>query len=71
MKTREPIQAKDPRKTLDAGLESRYRDLLRLRDEVRKAETICARARSKRTSGLEADRSLVRLSDQEFVDFRS
>ena len=71
MKTREPIQAKDARKTLDAGLESRYSDLLRLRDEVRKAETICARARSKRTSGLEADRSLVRLSDQEFVDFRS
>jgi hypothetical protein len=70
MKTREPIQAKDARKTLDAGLESRYRDLLRLRDEVRKAETICAR-RSKRTSGLEADCSLVRLSDQEFVDFRS
>jgi hypothetical protein len=71
--TREPIQAKDARKTSDATLESRYRDLRRLRDEVRKAETktIYARRRSKKTSGSEATCSSVGLSDQQFVDFLS
>jgi hypothetical protein len=71
MKTREPIQAKDARKTSDAALASRYRDLRRLRDEVRKAEAIYARRRSKKTSGSEATCSSVRLSDQQFVDFLS
>ncbi len=38
MKIRKPPQTKDGRKTSDATLASCYRDLRKLRDEVRKAE---------------------------------
>jgi hypothetical protein len=57
-------------KTSDTTLASRYRELRRLRDEVRKAEKIYAR-RSKKTSGLETTSSSVRPSDQKFIDFLS
>lgn len=71
MKIRTPIHAKDAHQTSDVTLASRYRDLRRLRDEVRKAETICARRRLKWTLELEATCPSVRLSDQKFVDFPS
>jgi hypothetical protein len=67
MKIRKPTKGLG--KIPDAILASRYGDLRRLRDEVRKAETICARRRSK-NPGLETTSSM-RLSDQEFVDFLS
>jgi hypothetical protein len=70
MKTREAIQTKDTRETSDASLASRYRDVRRLRDEVREAEIICARQKSK-NSKLGAGRPSVSLSDQEFIDFLS
>jgi hypothetical protein len=71
MKIRKPIQDKAAPETSGATLASRYLALRRLRDEVRKAETICARRRSNRTAGLKATRLSMRLRDQQFVDLLS
>jgi hypothetical protein len=57
-------------RTSDATLESRYRDVRRLRDDVRKAETICVQ-RSKKTLGLEATCSSERPTDQSVRPIRN
>jgi hypothetical protein len=63
-------------RTSDATLESRYRDVRRLRDEVRKAETICVQ-KIEEDVGVgsdllfrASDRS-ERPTDQKFIDFLS
>jgi hypothetical protein len=75
-----PPSANQTRKPSDAELASRYLDLQRLRDEVRKAEARCPPRSSKRLPIRKAaavDRSLdslgcsVRPSDQQIVDFLS
>jgi hypothetical protein len=56
MKLRRATRAKGVRKTSEATLARRYRDLLKLRDKIRKAETICARRRSNRTTPIADER---------------
>jgi len=48
MKSLGPASASQTRKLSDAALASRYLDLQRLRDEVRKAESRCPPRSSKR-----------------------
>jgi hypothetical protein len=79
MTGRRSTSAKFARKLSDAILASRYLDLQRLRDEVRKAEARCGRSKKVPSLGANspldytasAPRSSVRPKDQKIVDFHS